>query len=96
MMEYKWNTNDPGQITTVDEDQGLIHGRVAGLVDVITFEGKTFEEFVQAFHDSVDDYLEFCQERQDQPEKPFSRAFHNGRFSHYLALPPLVPNAGLS
>jgi hypothetical protein len=46
MMEYKGYT---GQITTVYEDQGLIHGRVAGLVDVITFEGKTFEELVQAF-----------------------------------------------
>jgi predicted HicB family RNase H-like nuclease len=71
MMEYKEYT---GQITTVDEKQGLIHGRVAGLIDVITFEGRTFEELVQAFHDSVDDYLDFCGERKE-PEKPFSGKF---------------------
>jgi hypothetical protein len=27
---------------------------------------------VQAFHDSVDDYLDFCGERKEAPEKPLS------------------------
>ncbi len=72
MMEYKGYT---GQITGLDEDQGLFHGDVAGINDVITFEGKTPEELVQAFHDSVDDYLAFCEERSEAPEKPFSGKF---------------------
>jgi predicted HicB family RNase H-like nuclease len=72
MMEYKGYT---GQITAVDEEQGLIHGRVAGLIDVITFEGRTFEELREAFRDSVDDYLEFCGERKAEPEKSFSGKF---------------------
>jgi predicted HicB family RNase H-like nuclease len=72
MMEYKGYT---GQITAVDEKQGLIHGRVAGLIDVVTFEGATFEELIQAFHDSVEDYLDFCEERKKAPEKPFSGKF---------------------
>jgi predicted HicB family RNase H-like nuclease len=29
----------------------------------------------QAFHDSVDDYLEFCAERGEDPEKPYSGRF---------------------
>ncbi|HZU34518.1 MAG TPA: type II toxin-antitoxin system HicB family antitoxin [Gemmataceae bacterium] len=69
MMEYKGYT---GQITGVDEKQGLIHGRVANLNDVITFEGKTYKELRQAFHDSVEDYLEFCEQLERPPEKPLS------------------------
>jgi len=72
MMECKGYT---GQITAVDEKQGLIHGRVAGITDVITFEGSSFEDLVQAFHDSVDDYLDFCGERKESPEKPLSGKF---------------------
>lgn len=29
----------------------------------------------KAFHDSVDDYLEFCAERGESPEKPYSGRF---------------------
>jgi len=36
--------------------------RFPGIHDVVTFQGKTLEEIVQAFHDSVDDYLAFCAE----------------------------------
>ncbi len=28
-----------------------------------------------AFHDSVDDYLTFCAERGEEPEKPYSGKF---------------------
>jgi predicted HicB family RNase H-like nuclease len=72
MMEYKGYT---GQITAVDEAQGIIHGEVTGINDIVTFEGKTSEDLVQAFHDSVDDYLEFCAERSESPEKPYSGKF---------------------
>jgi predicted HicB family RNase H-like nuclease len=30
----------------------------------------------QAFIDSIDDYLAFCKERNEQPEKPFSGKFN--------------------
>ncbi len=30
--------------------------------DVVTFQGQSVDEIVQAFRDSVDDYLEFCAE----------------------------------
>jgi predicted HicB family RNase H-like nuclease len=72
MMEYKGYT---GQITAVDEKQGLIHGRVAGITDVITFEGGSLEDLMQAFHDSVDDYVDFCGARKESPEKPLSGKF---------------------
>jgi predicted HicB family RNase H-like nuclease len=72
MMEYKGYT---GRVTAVDEDQGLIHGEVADINDVVTFQGKTLEELVRAFHDSVEDYLAFCAERSEAPEKPYSGKF---------------------
>jgi predicted HicB family RNase H-like nuclease len=72
MMKYKGYT---GRITGLDEEEGVIHGHVSGINDVITFEGKTSKELVQAFHDSVDDYLAFCKKRSEPPEKPFSGKF---------------------
>ncbi len=32
-------------------------------------------ELKKAFQDSVDDYLAFCKERGEEPEKPFSGQF---------------------
>jgi predicted HicB family RNase H-like nuclease len=64
MFEYK------GYIGIVEADEGVFLGRVAGLRDVITFEGATFVEVEQAFDDSVDDYLAFCAEHGEPPDRP--------------------------
>jgi predicted HicB family RNase H-like nuclease len=66
MLEYK------GYFGTVEADQGTFVGRVAGLRDVITFVGSTFAEVEKAFRDSVDDYLDFCAKRGEQPDRPYS------------------------
>ena len=58
-----------------DEDAELLHGEVINLRDVVTFQGQSVTELKQAFVDSVDDYLEFCQARGEEPEKPFSGQF---------------------
>ena len=70
-MEYK------GYIAKVelDEEANILHGEVVNIRDVITFEGKTVDELKQAFHDSVQDYLELCAERGENPEKPYSGKF---------------------
>jgi predicted HicB family RNase H-like nuclease len=56
----------------LDIEAGVLYGRVINVKDVITFQGTSVPETIQAFHDSVDDYLEFCSELGKQPEKPFS------------------------
>jgi predicted HicB family RNase H-like nuclease len=61
-----------GYLGTVGADEDGFVGRVSGLRDVVTFEGGTFDEVVQAFHDSVDDYLAFCAERGEPPDRPYS------------------------
>lgn len=55
-----------------DDEAKIFHGEVEGLRDVVTYQGRTVDELVQAFHDSIDDYLEFCSKRGEAPEKPVS------------------------
>ena len=55
-----------------DDEDGIFHGEVLGLRDVVTFQGKSVEALEQAFRDSVDDYLAFCEERGEEPDRPFS------------------------
>ena len=71
MMEYK------GYFAKVefDDEANIFHGEVINLRDVITFEGETVNELREAFHESVEDYLAFCAERGENPEKPFSGKF---------------------
>lgn len=67
-MEYKGYT---GHIE-FDKEAKILFGRVVDTKDVITFEGTTVDEIIRAFHDSIDDYLEFCKELGKQPDQPFS------------------------
>ncbi|MGH9609029.1 MAG: type II toxin-antitoxin system HicB family antitoxin [Bryobacteraceae bacterium] len=55
-----------------DEEARLFHGEILNTRDVITFEGSSVDQLEQAFKDSVDDYLEFCAERGEEPDQPFS------------------------
>jgi predicted HicB family RNase H-like nuclease len=77
MLKYKGYTG----YVEFDDEAGIFHGEVLDLRDVITFQGKSVEEIEQAFRESVNDYLEFCEERREEPDKPFS-----GRLM--LRLPP--------
>ncbi len=71
MMDYK------GYFAKVefDDEANTFHGEVINLRDVITFEGETVDELRKAFNDSVEDYLAFCAERGEDPEKPYSGKF---------------------
>jgi len=64
-----------------DDESGIFHGEVLDLRDVVTFQGKSVREIEKAFRDSIDEYLAFCEERGEEPDKPFS-----GRLM--LRLPP--------
>ena len=58
-----------------DGEADIFHGEVMGLRDVVTFQGTTVDEVKQAFRDSIDDYLAFCAERNESPEKAYSGKF---------------------
>lgn len=61
--------------TKYDESAKILFGQVIDIDDVVTFEATNIEEIEQAFRDSVDDYLEFCQELGKEPNKPYSGKF---------------------
>ncbi len=68
MMRYKRYV---GRVA-YDDQHELFHGEVVNIRDVVTFQGTTVSELKQAFHESVDDYLAFCAERGEEPDKPLS------------------------
>lgn len=70
-LTYKGYTG----VIDLDVDEDILHGEVVDLKDTITFQGETIPEMKKAFHDSVDDYLDFCASEDVQPEKPFSGKF---------------------
>ena len=71
MLNYKGYS---GQIS-YDDEARIFHGEVIDTRDIITFQGKSVDEIEIAFRESIDDYLEFCNERGEKPDKPFSGKF---------------------
>ncbi len=55
-----------------DDKAGIFHGEVLDTRDVITFQGESVQELEAAFRESIDDYLEFCKVRGEEPDRPFS------------------------
>ena len=71
MMQYK------GYVAKVefDDEANVFHGEVINLRDVITFEADCVTGLRKELRKSVEDYLAFCAERGEGPEKPFSGKF---------------------
>ncbi len=68
MLNYKGYTGH----VEFDDEAGIFHSEVLDLRDVVTFQGTSIDELEQAFKESIADYLEFCQTRGEEPDKPFS------------------------
>ncbi len=71
MLEHKGYLGE----VEFDDESDVFHGRVINIKDVITFVGTTPPEIRREFRESVEDYLAFCAERGEKPEKPFSGKF---------------------
>ena len=71
MMEFKGYTAK----VEFDDVAELFHGEVIGIKDVVTFQGKTPKELKKSFKESVEDYLSFCTQRGEAPDKPFTGKF---------------------
>lgn len=72
MLKYKGYTG----VVQFDDKAMIFHGEVIGLRDVITFRGSTPEEIKSEFINSIDGYLDWCRELNQEPEKPFSGDIH--------------------
>lgn len=59
-----------------DDEFKILSGSVINTRTVITFQGESVDEIIKEFHDSVDDYLDWCKEEGIEPEKPCSGKFN--------------------
>lgn len=50
-------------------------GKVMNASDSITFESESAPGLVEAFHQAIDDYLAYCEEKGIKPQKPFNGDF---------------------
>jgi predicted HicB family RNase H-like nuclease len=71
MIEYKGYRG----VFEFDPSIDSFHGRVVGLQDVVTFQGRSLEELRREMANSVEDYLEFCAEVGKKPERPYRGEF---------------------
>ena len=57
----------------IDFEDRILHGKIAGIRDLVTFESETVDGIVREFHSAVDDYLEFCARLEQLPNEPLHR-----------------------
>lgn len=58
--------------TEFDIENRVLYGKILFINDIVTYEGKTVEELTAAFSESVDDYLQTCEELGREPQKAHS------------------------
>jgi len=68
-MEYKGYV---ARRIDFDPEANTFSGTVAGLRDVIHFEGASAKELKRAFRESIDSYLDYCKETGQTPDRPFN------------------------
>lgn len=72
LMEYK---GYHARVEYSDEDHTFV-GEVIDIVDSINFDADSVSELETMFHNSIDDYLAFCDEVGKAPEKEFKGSFN--------------------
>lgn len=66
MLNYKGYI---GVVLDLNIETGYFYGVVKYIRDIVTFQGRTVEELLKEFQLSVDDYLQFCEEVEQKPDK---------------------------
>lgn len=64
-----------GSVEFSAEDQ-VFFGKVLGIRDVVTFEGKSVHEITKSFRTAVDDYIKSCKESGKDPDVAFKGSFN--------------------
>ncbi len=54
----------------------VFFGKIHGINDLVTFEGKSVKELKKNFRDAVDDYLLTCAKLKKEPNKMFKGTFN--------------------
>lgn len=72
ILEYK------GYHTKVEyiASENILYGKIEGINDLVTFEASDLNSVEKEFHDAVDDYLAFCEDIGQAPEKEYKGLFN--------------------
>ena len=57
-------------------DDKMLHGRVLGIQDMISYGGTNVRSLEKNFRGAVDEYIEFCERRGKTPNIPFKGSFN--------------------
>lgn len=72
LIEYK---GYHAKIEYSAEDSVFV-GRVIGINDVLSFDGETVDELKMIFQETIDDYLDMCNELGTEPDKEYKGTFN--------------------
>ena len=64
-----------GSVLYSAEDR-LLHGRILGVRDMVSFEGTDVKSLERNFKAAVDEYLSFCAAEGKTPDVPFKGSFN--------------------
>ena len=62
-------------VSFVEEDN-ILFGKIEGIDDLIMFEGSSVSELKQMFKESVEDYIEICEQTNKPCLKSFKGSFN--------------------
>ncbi len=54
----------------------LLYGHIAGIRDMVTYDGADVTSLEKNFRDAIDGYLAFCKETGKTPDTPFKGTFN--------------------
>ncbi len=75
MEDYLKHGGYLGSVKFSAED-GVLHGEIIGINDLVNYEGISIVELKKAFEESVNDYLETCTALEKEPNKFFKGVFN--------------------
>lgn len=72
VLEYK------GYFTKIKFEQTdkVLYGKIEGIKDFVNFESESALEIENEFHNAVDDYISYCEQKGDSPDKVYKGKFN--------------------
>jgi predicted HicB family RNase H-like nuclease len=64
-----------GSVLYSAEDK-LLHGRILGIRDMVSYGGKSVRSIKKNFREAVDDYLLTCEQEGKEPNVPYKGSFN--------------------
>ncbi len=59
-----------------NSDDMILHGKIEGITDLVTFESEDATKIEEEFHRALDDYIVFCEEVGKSPQKSYKGTFN--------------------